>query len=72
MPSSDFIGPLHLTHPDLARQLAGVTSLEKILAWLQRENRPLDQLDLVAQDEYCHDLLVPLEPDPRWIVFGMT
>lgn len=63
---------LQTTHPDIAASLSCATSLETILTWLRHNGRPLDRLDLVAQDEYCHDLLIPLEPDPRWIVFGMT
>jgi hypothetical protein len=50
--------------------LAGLTSLERILAWMQANQLPLDQLDLIAQDEFCHDLFVPCEG--RWLVFGLT
>jgi hypothetical protein len=32
---------------------------------------PLDGLDVLAQDEFSHDLLVPL-PDGRWLAFGLT
>jgi hypothetical protein len=27
-------------------------------------------LDMVTQDEFCHDLLMPIDSD--WLVFGMT
>jgi hypothetical protein len=33
---------------------------------------PLAQLDLVTQDEFSHDLLIPLGRDQGWLVFGMT
>lgn len=46
-------------------------SLEHVLAWFPRKGIPLYTLDLVAQDEYCHDLTVPLG-DGRVISFGMT
>ena len=50
--------------------LAELTSLEKILAWMQANQLPMDQLDLIAQDEFCHELLVPWQR--RWVVFGLT
>jgi hypothetical protein len=50
--------------------LANLTSLEKILTWMQANQLPLDQLDLIAQDEFCHDLFVPWQG--RWLVFGLT
>jgi hypothetical protein len=56
--------------PDLADRLAGFRTLEHVLDWLKAEGHPLGTLDMVTQDEYCHDLLVPIGPD--WLVFGMT
>lgn len=49
---------------------AELTSLEKILAWMQTNDLPMAQLDLIAQDEFCHDLLVSWQN--RWLVFGLT
>jgi hypothetical protein len=49
---------------------AALTSLEKILAWMQASQLPMTQLDLIAQDEFCHDLLVPFQG--HWIVYGLT
>jgi hypothetical protein len=57
-------------HPDIDAGIAGLTSLERILAWMQANQLPHDRLDLVAQDEYCHDLFVPWRD--QWIVFGLT
>ncbi len=50
--------------------VARLTSLEKILAWMQANQMPLDRLDLVAQDEFCHDLFVPWQG--RWLIFSLT
>ncbi|MBI3821554.1 MAG: hypothetical protein HY289_02620 [Planctomycetes bacterium] len=47
-----------------------LTSLEKILAWMQANDVPLYHIDLVAQDEFCHDLYVPWQN--RWLIFGLT
>jgi len=49
---------------------SALTSLEKILAWMQANQMPMQQLDLIAQDEFCHDLLVPWQG--QWLVFGLT
>ncbi len=67
----DYVQQLAAAEPDLARELTGFTSLEHVLAWMQRRGLPATGLDVVAQDEYCHDLLLPL-PDGRWLAFAMT
>jgi hypothetical protein len=51
-------------------EMASLTSIEKILAWMQANGVPMDQLDLIAQDEFCHELLIPWQG--QWIVFGLT
>ena len=56
--------------PDLAGRVAGFRTLEHVLDWLKTDGHPLSSLDMVTQDEYCHDLLVPVGAD--WLVFGMT
>ncbi len=57
--------------PALARAVGRFTSLEHVLPWMMREGLPSDGLDVLAQDEYSHDLLLPLA-DGRYLVFGMT
>jgi hypothetical protein len=54
----------------LDAELVALTSLENILVWMRANQLPLDQLDLVAQDEFCHDLYIPWQG--RWLVFGLT
>jgi hypothetical protein len=48
-----------------------LATLEQLLAWMQRHGLSLDAMDLVAQDEFSYDLLIPL-PDGRWLAFGVT
>jgi len=72
MDYSDSIPALRDTHPQLASKIERFTSLEHVLNWLNAENYPLGQLDMVTQDEYCHDLLFPLPDSGDWLVFGMT
>jgi hypothetical protein len=64
------VAKVRTSRPALADRLAGVRTLEHVLDWLKAEGHPLGSLDLVTQDEYSHDLLVPVGPD--WLVFGIT
>ena len=64
------VATVRASHPDLADRIAGFRTLEHVLDWLKAEGHPLGTLDMVTQDEYCHDLLVPVGPE--WLVFGMT
>lgn len=70
MEYSDYIADLQRSRPKIAKQIARFTNLEHILNWLTAQNYPLAALDMVTQDEFCHDLLVPLDGD--WLVFGMS
>lgn len=57
--------------PALGEQVSGLRNLESILKWAPDAGVPLAGIDLVQQDEYSYDLLLPL-PDARWLVFGVT
>jgi hypothetical protein len=70
MEYSDCISELRRLRPALADRIARFTNLEHILNWLSADNYPLGSLDMITQDEFCHDLLLPIECD--WLVFGMT
>lgn len=56
---------------DVDADLGGVRTLEHVLDWIRHRGIDLAVTDLIAQDEYSHDYLVPL-PDSRWIAFAMT
>jgi hypothetical protein len=58
--------------PQLAETLQHFTTLEHLLAWFPSVGVDLSKLDLIAQDEYSHDLIVPLTNRSKWYVFGMT
>ena len=64
------LAELRTSQPSLASRIGGFRTLEHILDWMKEDGLQLSSLDMVAQDEYCHDLLIPLEDD--WLVFGMT
>jgi hypothetical protein len=71
MEYSDHLEVLASIDRDLARKLSDCISIEQVLPWMQRQGLDGQGLDVVAQDEYSHDLLVPLS-DGRYVVFGMT
>lgn len=63
---------LRLTDPVLADRVVGLKNLESILAWIPTVGLSLASVDLVQQDEYNYDFLVPLEDGQRCLSFGLT
>jgi hypothetical protein len=57
------------TQPALAAELAPIRTLERLLGWLKARDLDLAALDLIQQDEFSYDLLVPHGAD--WLSFGM-
>jgi len=47
-------------------------SLEKALRYLESKNFPLQWMDVVAQDEFSHDVIVPFPEEQRFLVLGVT
>jgi hypothetical protein len=41
------------------------------LAWGRTQNPPVHPADVIKQDEFTHDVLVPFSP-ARWLVYGTT
>jgi len=54
------------------QQLHDLTSLEKILVWMAANRLNVACLDLIAQDEFSYDLIMPLPEDEQFVVFGVT
>ena len=69
---TDSLPNIRATHPALASRIEKFVTLEHILNWLTADGYPLQSLDMITQDEYCHDLLFPLSGGSEWLVFGMT
>jgi hypothetical protein len=72
MEYADFLPAIRDSYPQLASKIDRFVTLEHILNWLSDEKYPLGLLDMVTQDEFCHDLLLPLANSNDWLVFGMT
>ena len=51
--------------------VAGHRSLDQIFAWGRSQTPQVHPADVVKQDEFTHDVLVPLA-DGTWIVYGTT
>ena len=60
------------SHPQLGVQLSSIRTLEHVLNWMSQRGVSLASMDMVTQDEYCHDVIVPLPADKQWLVFSMT
>jgi hypothetical protein len=67
----EHLNRLKISHRDLAVELASFRSLERLLPWLRERGQELAALDLITQDEFSYDLLVPLGRSGEWLSFGM-
>ena len=68
----DHIAALRSEYPDLAAPFARSDSLETVLDWMETRDLPAGALDLIGQDEFSYDFLIRLEPEGRWLVFGVN
>jgi hypothetical protein len=72
MEYADCVDLLSETHPELAREIAAFHTMESVLKWLDRRGLSVSAIDLIQQDEYNHDVLIPLESPGQYLVFGIT
>jgi hypothetical protein len=70
-PYPDQLAELAAADPALGAEVARLRNLEGILKWAPGYGIPFAGFDLVQQDEYSYDLLLPL-PDTRWLAFAVT
>ena len=68
----DCVAELDCNLPELAGRIRLFTSLRHVLDWLTTIKYPLQQLDMMTQDEFCHDLIIPMPEYGHVLVFGMT
>ena len=66
----DDLAELRAANSAIAEKIASFRTLEHVLDWMMRNGLSFATLDMVTQDEFCHDLLMPIGND--WLVFGMT
>jgi hypothetical protein len=70
-PYPDQLAELAATDPVLGAEVARLRNLEGVMKWIPAYGASLAGVDLVQQDEYSYDFLVPL-PDSRWLAFAVT
>ena len=54
----------------LARELGGRRMLQDVIQWAFSQNRPSDVAEVVEQDEYSHDVVIPWRG--QYLVFDTT
>lgn len=71
IPVTDFanLGPAE--RRELARVVADHRGLDDIFAWGRQQSPPVHPAEVIRQDEFTHDVLVPF-PHGRWVVYGTT
>jgi hypothetical protein len=69
---SDHVTALAMDHPDLASNFSHSDSLENVLDWMQTRDLPSGAVDIIGQDEFSYDFLIRLQPEGRWLVFGVN
>ena len=69
---AETVAALRAVHPQLADELAGFGTLESVLRWMEQRKISLDKIEIIFQDEFSHDFLIPLEAEGRYLAFGIT
>ena len=68
----DYVDQLRADWPELAAAFAGRDSIEHVIEWMKQRGLPPGPVNLVSQDEFSYDFLIRLEPEDRWLVFGVN
>lgn len=71
IPYPEQLAAVSAADPALGEQLARLPNLNAIMKWAETTGIPLAEMELIQQDEYSHDAMLP-QPDDRWVVFGIT
>jgi hypothetical protein len=69
---ADHVAALRNESPDLAAEIASFRSVEAVLQWMKQRGLTRAAVDLIGMDEFSYDFLIQLEPNSRWIAFGVT
>ena len=54
-----------------SRDVSGLTTLAEVLDWARAQEPPRIVAEIVTQDEYTHDVVLPFEDD-HFLVFDAT
>jgi hypothetical protein len=68
----DFVRVLSQSHPALAEEIGSLRGLEGVMAWMRGRGLALSEAEIVQQDEFSLDFVIPLAPEPGYLAFGIT
>ncbi len=68
---NDYAGLDAMERGELETTIHGHRGLDDIFAWGRTQSPPIHPADVIKQDEFTHDVLVPI-PNGRWLVYGTT
>jgi hypothetical protein len=71
IPFTDFANLSSSEREELLRVVDLHAGLDDVFAWGRKQSPPVQPADVIKQDEFTHDVLVPL-PSGRWLVYGTT
>ena len=68
---TDYASLLQGERENLSQIVSQHRGLDDIFAWGRQQSPAIIPADVIKQDEFTHDVLVPL-PGDRWLVYGTT
>jgi hypothetical protein len=71
IPLADHAGVTAAEREQIEALVQGHRGLDDIFAWGRTQDPPVHPTNVIKQDEFTHDVLVPL-PSGRWLVYGTT
>ena len=57
---------------NLANEMLQMKSLDKALRYLETKGFQLRLMDVIAQDEFSHDVILPFPESHRFLAIGVT
>jgi hypothetical protein len=72
MEYADHVLSLRSTHPDLAAEIASFRGLGRVMAWMNARGMKLADVDIIHQDEFSLDFVVPMTAAGTYLAFGIT
>jgi hypothetical protein len=69
---AESVAALRTCLPQLAEEIAGFGTLESVLRWMDKRGIPLEKIEIIFQDEFSHDFLIPLDPNGQFLAFAIT
>lgn len=71
-PGPGTMNETEIKQSEVIAEIRTLKNLDKALRYLEKEQFPLHQMDVVAQDEFSHDVLVPFATPPHILVLSVT